>query len=91
MGSNPTADSNLSGKHREGIGRDFILSMEGSFVGLAVMTFALHAKGPRFDPGTKYILLSQIPGENAPAKNYAPCEDRTHDLRIMRPTRYQLR
>ena len=25
----------------------------GSFVGLAVMTFALHAKGSRFDPGTK--------------------------------------
>ena len=28
---------------------------ERCFVGLAVMTFALHAKGPQFKPGMKYF------------------------------------
>ena len=27
------------------------------FRSVVVITFALHAKGPRFDPGTKYILI----------------------------------
>ena len=40
---------------------------------------------------TNFIrLLLQNQNENASWKN-APYEDRTHDLRIMRPTRYRLR
>ena len=55
MGSNPTADTNffIGRLERNNV---LLLLLNSRFVGLAVMTFALHAKGPRFDPGTKYLL-----------------------------------
>ena len=31
-----------------------------SFVGLVVMTLASHARGPQFNPGTKYFRLGQF-------------------------------
>ena len=30
------------------------------FVGLVVMTLALHARGPQFNPGTKYACVFQF-------------------------------
>ena len=37
---------------------DVILAKPVRFVGLVVMTLASHARGPQFNPGTKYSFLS---------------------------------
>ena len=65
------------------------------------MTSAQHAEGRQFDPGQVYFLYvcglaiiinaALAIGCDANKKLNAVSEDRAHDLRIMRPTRCQLR
>jgi hypothetical protein len=49
-------------------------------------------KVPGSIPGHGILIVARrVLAHRQNAHKYAPCEDRTHDLRIMRPTRYQLR
>jgi hypothetical protein len=73
------------------------LAEVSSTCGLVAMTSASHAEGRQFDPGQVYLCshTSHSGTISTPhelkAKESVESEDRTHDLRIMRPTRCQLR